>query len=84
MLTRYGKIIIFCLLAVIGAILLTYGIWFHRAVISAKQTESAAKFAKSEPALMKEVSVGGVQRDESGELKQTYTDTQKAPKACPT
>ena len=84
MLTRQGKIVVFCLLAVIGAVLLTYGIWFHKAVISPKQTESTAKFAKSEPALMKEVSVGGVKLDETGQLKQTYTDTEKAPKACPT
>ena len=84
MLTRYGKIIFFCLLALIGIALLIYGIWFHRAIISPSQAGGTAGLAKSEPALMKEVSVGGVQRDASGELKQTYSDNQKAPKACPT
>jgi hypothetical protein len=79
-----GKIVIFCLLVVVGAILLIYGIWFHRADIAPKQADHTPKLAKSEPALMREVSVGGVKRDASGELKRTYTETEKAPAACPT
>ena len=84
MLVKSGKIVLFCLLVVVGAILLIYGIWFHRADIASKQADHTTKLAKSEPALMKEVSVGGVERDKSGELKQTYSDTEKPPKACPT
>ncbi len=82
--TRHGKIIIFCLLALIGAALLVYGFRFHRANVVPKGADSTAKLAKSEPALMKEVSIGGVERDASGGLKQTYAATEKAPKACPT
>lgn len=84
MLTKHGKIVIFCLLALIGAALLVYGFRFHRANVAPKGADSTAKLAKSEPALMREVSVGGVKRDTSGELKQTYAETEKAPKACPT
>ena len=84
MLIKSGKIVIFCLLVVVGAILLIFGIWFHRADISPKQADHTTKFAKSEPALMREVSVGGVKRDESGEVKRTYTETEEPPKACPT
>ena len=84
MLSKKGKIVIFCLLALVGAVLLIYGVGFHRANIAAKQTDSDAQLAKSEPALMKDVSVGGIERDESGKLKQTYSDANEAPKACPT
>ena len=78
------KVIVFCLLILLGAGLLIYGAFFHSAAVSAQQQGDAKVLAKSEPALMKEVSVGGVERDESGKIKQTYEVGEEAPKACPT
>jgi hypothetical protein len=76
------RIIIFCLLILLGVGLLTYGAFFHFADVSPQQESDSTVVAKSEPALIQEVTVGGVKRDESGTIKQTYTG--EAPKACPT
>lgn len=82
MLLRNGKITVFFLLLLIGIGLFIYGLFFHSTNISSQQTDDSATLAKSEPTLIKEVSVGGVTRDDSGKIKQTYTG--QAPKACPT
>jgi len=82
MLTKKTKIIIFSLLILLGAVLLTYGAFFHSTNVSAQQEDGSPALAMSEPALIKEVSVSGVKRDESGKIKQTYTG--KSPKACST
>ena len=79
--TRKAKIIIFCLLTVFGVVLLIYGIYFHSTTVCAQQDDSIV-FAKSESALIKEVSIGGVARDTAGNLRQTYTG--QPPQACPT
>lgn len=76
------KIILFGLLILLGVALLTYGAFFHSTNVSPEQEDGSPALARSEPALVKEASVGGVKRDESGKIKQTYTG--KAPKACPT
>ena len=80
--TKETKIIIFCLLILLGAALLTYGAFFHSTNVLPQQQADSTVFAKSEPALIKEASIGGVTRDESGKIKQTYTG--KAPAACAT
>jgi len=82
MVTKKTKTIIFGLLILLGVVLLTYGAFFHSTNVSAQQEDGSAVFAKSEPALIKEVSVSGVKRDESGKIKQTYTG--ESPKACST
>ena len=69
-------------LAVGGTALLIYGLLFHAAIISSAEESDASAAAKREPALIREVAVGGLERDESGEIKKTYTG--EAPKACPT
>ncbi len=76
------KIIVFGVLVLLGAALLAYGAFLHSTNILLQQGGDSGAVAKSEPALMKEASVGGVTRDESGKIKQTYTG--QAPKACPT
>ena len=78
------KVIVFCVLVLLGVGLLLYGAFFHSTTISAQQQGDAKMLAKSEPNLIKEVSVGGVERDESGKIKQTYEVGEEAPKACPT
>ncbi len=79
--SRKAKVVLFCLLILFAATLLTYGVFFHSTTVAAQQDDSTV-FAKSEPALTKEVSIGGVTRDASGNLRQTYTG--EPPKACPT
>lgn len=65
-----------------GAALLTYGLFFHTAIISSAGESAGTAVAKREPNLIREVAIGGLERDASGEIKKTYTG--KAPKACPT
>jgi len=81
MATRKAKVVLFCLLILLGLALLFYGVFFHFTNVWAQQDDTTV-FAKSEPALIKEVSIGGVTRDASGSLKQTYTG--QPPQACPT
>jgi hypothetical protein len=76
------KIIVFGVFLLLGAALMAYGAFFHSTSVLPQQGDESAAIAKSEPALIKEASVGGVTRDESGKIKQTYTG--QAPEACPT
>ena len=76
------KIIVFGVLVLLGAALLAYGAFFHPTNVLPQQGGDSDAIVKSEPALMKEASVGGVTRDDSGKIKQTYTG--EAPAACPT
>jgi hypothetical protein len=82
MMTKNTKIVIFGLLVLLGAALLTYGAFFHSTDVSAQQQDDPTIVAKSEPALIKEASVGGVTLDNSGKIKQTYTG--KPPEECST
>ena len=78
------KILIFGLLLLLGAALLAYGVIFHSTTVSAQQEGKPVMLAKSEPALIKDASVSGVKRDESGKIKQTYEVGQKPPETCST
>ncbi|MBN1806051.1 MAG: hypothetical protein JW837_12445 [Sedimentisphaerales bacterium] len=82
MLTRNKKIVVFFLLILLGAVLITYGVVFHSTNVLPQNDDGSPAIAKSEPALIREASVGGVKRDESGKIKQTYTG--QSPKACAT
>ena len=82
MLTKKTKIIIFSLLILLGVVVFSYGAFFHSTEIITKVKGGSVTVIKSEPALVKEASVGGVARDKSGKIKQTYTG--KAPAACAT
>jgi len=84
MVNKNTKILIFGLLLLLGAALLGYGAFFHSTNISARQGGEAVLLAKSETALIKEASVSGVKRDESGKIKQTYEIGEKAPETCST
>jgi hypothetical protein len=78
------KIVVFFVLVVLGLGLLAYGAVAHSTAVLAQQQGQETTLAKSEPSLIKEVSVGGVERDEAGKIKQTYEVGQQAPEACPT
>ena len=80
--TDKTKIIVFCLLILLGIGLLAYGALVHSADVWPEKEGTSPALAKSEPALIKEASVGGVTLDESGKIKQTYTGI--APKECAT
>ena len=82
MLKKNTKIIVFFLFILLGAVLITYGAVFHSTNVLPQNQDGSPVVAKSEPALIKDASVGGLVRDESGKIKQTYTG--EAPKACPT
>ena len=70
-------------LVVLGLALLVYGVSFHTATVQAKSGDSAPAVVASERSLVKEVTVGGVQRDADGTIRKTYSGS-NAPKACPT
>lgn len=78
------KIIIFGLLVMLGVALLAYGLLFHATSVSAMQGGESVMLAKSESALIKDASVSGVKRDETGKIKQTYEIGEKAPETCAT
>jgi len=84
MIKNNTKILIFGLLLLLGAALLAYGAFFHSTTVSAQQGGEPVLLAKSEPALIKEASVSGVKRDESGKIRQTYEIGEKAPETCST
>ncbi len=70
-------------LILLGVALLLYGAVFRGAAVEAQADGSGSTVAQSEGALIKDVTVGGLERDDSGEIKKTYTGEQ-APAACPT
>lgn len=78
------KIFTFCLLVLHGVGFLIYGAFFNSKTISAQQDGQPVMIAKSESALIKDASVSGVKRDETGKIKQTYEIGEKAPEACST
>ena len=78
------KLYVFCLLILHGVGFLIYGVFFHSRTVSAQQDGKSVMVAKSESALIKDASVSGVKRDETGKIKQTYEIGEKAPEACST
>ncbi|MFC1764367.1 hypothetical protein ACFL6U_20130 [Planctomycetota bacterium] len=65
-----------------GVFLLIYGLLFHATVISSADESTEGTSPKRETTLIREVAIGGLERDASGQLKKTYEGP--APKACPT
>ncbi|MEA3226259.1 MAG: hypothetical protein U9Q07_09935 [Planctomycetota bacterium] len=80
--TKKTRTIIFCLLILLGVVLVGYGAFVHSADVWPQKEDGSPALAKSESALIKEASIGGVTRDKSGKIKQTYTG--KAPEECAT
>ena len=80
--TNQVKIIILGVLLIFAAALIAYGAVLHSTKVLPQQDGDPTVIVKSEPALIKEASVGGVTRDASGKIKQTYTG--EPPEECPT
>ncbi len=72
------------LLVVVGAGLLLYGLFWRSTVVSSGEPAQGQPAVKSELALVQEVARGGLKREESGQIKKTYEEGEKAPAACPT
>ena len=81
---RKIKVVVFCILILLGGTLFIYGVLFHSTTVSAQQDGQPVMLARSESALIKDASVSGVKRDETGKIKQTYEIGEKAPAACST
>ena len=64
----------------LGLSMLLYGFSMH--VLPVYSQDNDQGFASAEPAIVKEVSIGGLKRDTDGKLFKTYTGA--PPKACPT
>jgi hypothetical protein len=71
-------------LVICGGAILAYGLLLHGAVVSPQAKDpNGVTSTQLEPALIREVSIGGLARDGEGLLRKTYSGN-KAPKACPT
>ncbi len=67
---------------VLGLVLCAYGLTLHATAVAPEKGDGPA-VAMSEPALIKEASIGGVALDkESGKIKHTYTG--EPPEDCAT
>ena len=86
---RAARIVLAAMLVAAGAALVIYGVARHSRTVLLKQAEpsAAAEAAKtldeSEPALIHEVTVGGLRRNPAGELERTYGEGEE-PALCPT
>lgn len=78
------KTIVVSLFILLGVTLICYGSFFHTANISAKQDNKETVLRKSEPSLIKLASIGGIKRDESGKINQTFAVGEKPPATCAT
>ncbi len=66
----------------LGVVLCVYGLTLHATTVAPEKGDGPA-IAMSEPALIKEASVGGVKLDkQSGKIKHTYTG--EPPEDCAT
>jgi hypothetical protein len=63
-----------------GLAMLLYGFSLHVAPVFSDDNDKG--FATAEPQLIKEASIGGLERKPDGKLHKTYTG--KPPAACPT
>jgi hypothetical protein len=74
------KVKMLFLVMFLGAGLMAYGLKFRVEPVFSENNDKG--LATGEPRLMKEVSIGGLERDAEGNLRLTYTG--KPPEACPT
>jgi hypothetical protein len=82
MVTRKRQSVASCVLVLMGAVLFAYGVLFRSMGVSPQKDKGSTVLVLSEIALIKETAVGGIERDDSGRLRRTYTG--KPAQACPT
>ena len=78
--SKNTKQIITMILLGLGLSMFLYGFGLH--VLPVYSENNDRVFATAEPALIKEVSIGGLKRDSDGQLHKTYTGA--PPNACTT
>jgi hypothetical protein len=66
----------------VGVALLIYGLFSHIGNVWPKDELATTSSITAETAMIREVTIGGLERDASGQLRKTYSG--EAPKACPT
>ncbi len=84
MIARTRRIIVFAAVALFGGAMLVYGLTLNGKDVAAKSEDVTTVARKSEPELIKDASVGALERDEQGQLKQSYGIGEAPPEACPT
>ena len=82
--TKEKKIFVVCLLILLGAAMFCYGAFFNSTNVFALKDDEKVELSKPETSLIKLASVGGVIRDESGRIEQTFAEGEKPPETCPT
>jgi hypothetical protein len=86
---RAARIVLAAILVAAGAALVIYGVARHSRTVLLKQAEppAAAEAARvidePEPALIREITVGGLRRNPSGKIERTYGEGE-TPSLCPT
>jgi len=85
---RAARIVLVAILVAAGAALVIYGVARHSRTVLLKQAEppaaeGARTIDESEPALIREITVGGLRRNPAGELERTYGEGE-TPSLCPT
>ena len=85
---RAARIVLAAILVAAGAALVIYGVAQHSRTVLLKQAEPPAAEAEktleeSEPALIREITVGGLRRNPSGKIERTYGEGE-TPSLCPT
>jgi hypothetical protein len=78
------KIVIVGFFILLGVTLFSYGAFVHSTDVTVQAQDDLLMVTKSEPALVKDASVGGVIRDISGKIRQTYDQGEKPPETCST
>jgi hypothetical protein len=79
------QILITGIVILLGGSLLCYGAFFHSRVIFIPDKEKKSIESKErEPALIKLASIGGIKRDASGKINQSFAEGETPPKKCAT
>ena len=78
------KISLFGLLFILGVAFFSYGSFINSADISVQAQDNIKVITKTEPELIKLVSIGGLKADESGKIEQTFGEDEKPPETCAT
>jgi len=75
------RIIIVSILILLGGALFYYCAVFHPIEITTQMKGGSTTVTASEPTPVKETSIGGVERDKSGQTKQSHSEGKPRPKA---
>jgi len=75
------RIIFVCTLILLGGALFSYCVFYYPIEIAAPVQGASTTVTASEAAPVKEASIGGVERDKSGQTSQTSSESKPRPRA---